>query len=157
MKAWPRVPQRTGLAAALAAWLLLVLTGVFAAAGRVFVEIGVTPAAVRRYYLGAPEAMVYAKEFPELMEGVHVHLFAIPLVYTMLWLVRALVIGPRDGDRLLAAVTYANIAGFVAAPLAIRYVSGALAPLLPLHALFLAVSAVLITWRPLRALLSGGG
>lgn len=137
--------------------LLFLLSGILVSVAHGIRKIGFLPEKVSAHYLGSDEAMVYPKELPELMESTHVHLFMIPMVFYILCHLFAQTTLSKGWKITVIVLTFANIAGALVTPYLIRFVSSGFAWLVPFHDAVFVLSALLLTFAPLRSLFQNMG
>lgn len=130
--------------------LLFLCGGIFLGVARAVSEIGLWPETIQSYYLGSEESMTYPKEFPELMETMHVHFFMIPVIYYILCYLFSQTGVPSKWKIVLTGLCFANIAGFLITPFMVRYLSPGFALMFPVHELLLIITAVLLTYYPIK-------
>ncbi len=140
----------TAVKIASACLILFLLAGLLSSVAHGIEKIGFSPRTVATYYLGSEEEMIYPKELSELKESTHVHIFMIPLIFYILCHLFAQTSLPTPWKVATILLTFANIAGFLAAPYLIRYLSPRLAVMLPLHEVIFLVCAGILTVVPLR-------
>lgn len=107
-------------------------------------RVGFTPAAIATYYRGGETEMSFPKQFWQLMEVSHFHLFSVPVVVLILaHLLSATPVSVRARVWLTSA-TYAGALLEIAGPWAVRYLAGGFAYLLLLGWVLLALGIVAI-------------
>lgn len=90
-------------------------------------RIGWTPHAIAVYYRGGESEMSFPKQFWQMVEVSHFHLFSIPVVVLILsHLVSSTQLSVR-ARIVLTVTTYLGVALELAAPWAVRYVAGGFA------------------------------
>ncbi len=135
--------------------LFFLCAGIFLGVARAISEIGLRPETIQSYYLGSEESMTYPKEFPELMETLHVHFFMIPVIYYILCYLFAQTGVPSRRKIVLIGLCFANIAGFLIAPFMVRYLSPGFAVMFPVHELLLIITALLLAYHPIKEVIRG--
>jgi hypothetical protein len=130
--------------------LLFLCAGIFLGVARAISEIGLRPETIQSYYLGSEESMTYPKEFPELMETLHVHFFMIPVIYYILCYFFAQTRVPSGWKIVLIGLCFTNIAGFLMAPFMVRYFSPGFAVMFPVHEFLLIITALLLTYYSIK-------
>ena len=91
---------------------------------------GFAPATIAAYYRGGESEMSFPKQFWQLMEVTHFHLFSVPVVLLVLsHLLSATPVGTRARVGLTVG-TFAGAALELAGPWAVRYLAGGFAYML---------------------------
>jgi hypothetical protein len=107
-------------------------------------RMGLSPSAIATYYRGGETEMSFPKQFWQLMEVSHFHLFSVPVVVLILaHLLYATPISVRARVWLTGG-TYLGAALEIAGPWAVRYVAGGFAWLLLAGWILLALGIVAI-------------
>jgi hypothetical protein len=88
---------------------------------------GLSPARIATYYRGAEGEMSFPKEFWQLAEVSHFHLFSVPVVILILSHLLGATAAPARTRIALTAATYAGALLEIGGPWAVRYVAGAFA------------------------------
>jgi hypothetical protein len=112
-----------------AGFLLLTAVGLATQAGFQAGRIGLSPAAIARYYRGGPagDTMAFPKPWGHLLEITHAHAFTMAVVFLVLGhLFLGTSLGPR-AKRVVVLVSFAGIAGDLAGPWLVRYVAAGFA------------------------------
>lgn len=133
-------------------FLLLVMIGMMTMAAFQLRAIGPTPSRIEAYYRGGDVGgeMRFEKSFRELVEVTHFHSFMMGIVYLVLaHLFIATPMAPKR-KRALIIIAFGGLSGDILAPWLIRYVSGALAPLLIVAWLAEWVGFLAFTLVPIR-------
>jgi hypothetical protein len=90
-------------------------------------RMGLSPSAIATYYRGGQTEMTFPKQFWQLMEVSHFHLFSVPVVVLILsHLLYATPVSTRARVS-LTAVTYLGAALEIGGPWAVRYLAGSFA------------------------------
>ncbi len=116
-------------------------------------KTGLTPEGIAHYYLGYEAAMQFPKEFHELLENTHFHIFIVPVVLLVLTHVFYMTTWSERSKLRVTSLAYGAALADLAAPWLVRY-GGAgfawwkLASTLTYHAalLFLVVVPFWETW-----------
>jgi hypothetical protein len=108
-------------------FLALALLGAASMGALSVARIGVTPAAIATYYRGGESEMSFPKQFWQLAEVIHFHLFSISVV--LLILSHLLAATPLPARARLGVIGATSAGAFLdlCAPWAVRYLSGAFA------------------------------
>src|SRR3954465_10024208 len=108
-------------------FLILTAPGVVSLAALSFGRMGVSPSAIATYYRGGETEMSFPKQFWQLMEVSHFHLFSVPVV--VLILAHLLFATPisRRARVWLTAATFLGAALEIAGPWAVRYLAASFA------------------------------
>jgi hypothetical protein len=138
-------------------FLVLMLPAAASLLALAFGRTGFAPTAIAAYYRGGQSEMSFPKQFWQLMEVTHFHLFSVPMVLLVLsHLLSATPVGTRARVGLTVG-TYAGAALEIAGPWAIRYVAGEFAYmllagwiLLGAGVLGMTVLSLVCTWAPER-------
>ncbi len=109
------------------AFLALTVLGAVSMGALSVGRIGITPGAIAVYYRGGENEMSFPKQFWQLAEVAHFHLFSISVV--LLILSHLLSATPVPARARLAVIGATTAGAFldIGAPWAVRYVSGAFA------------------------------
>ena len=108
-------------------FLALVVLGAVSMGALSVFRIGVTPAAIAAYYRGSESEMSFPKQFWQLAEVFHFHLFSISVVLLILSHLLAATPLPLRARLGIVGATSAGAFLDVCAPWAVRYLSGAFA------------------------------
>src|SRR4051812_16082476 len=111
-------------------FLILTAPGVVSLAALSFGRMGVSPSAIATYYRGGESEMSFPKQFWQMLEVSHFHLFSVPVVVLILaHLLYATPVSTR-AKVWLTVVTYAGAVLEIGCPWAVRYLSAGFAWLL---------------------------
>ncbi|MFL5400348.1 MAG: hypothetical protein ACJ79P_20825 [Myxococcales bacterium] len=125
-------------------FLILTAPGVVSLAALSFGRMGVSPSAIATYYRGGETEMSFPKQFWQMMEVSHFHLFSVPVVVLILaHLLYATPISVR-ARVWLTALTFLGALLEIGGPWAVRYVAGGFAVLLLAGWILLAVGIAAI-------------
>ncbi len=107
------------------AFLALTVLGAVSMAALSVGRIGITPGAIAVYYRGSESEMSFPRQFWQLAEVTHFHLFSISVV--LLVLSHLLSATPIPARARLGVIGVTSVGAFldICAPWAVRYVSGA--------------------------------
>lgn len=112
-----------------AGFLLLAAVGLATQAGFQVGRIGVSPAAIARYYRGGEtgDTMAFPKPWGHLLEVTHAHAFTMAVIFLVLGhLFLGTSLGPRT-KGVTVLLSFAGIAGDLAGPWLVRYVAAGFA------------------------------
>jgi hypothetical protein len=108
-----------------AGFLLLTALGLASQLGFAAGRIGMTPAAVARYYRGGESGhvMAFPKTWGQLLEVSHAHAFVMGVVFLILAHLFAATALPSRAKGAVLAVTFAGVLGDLAGPWLTRYLA----------------------------------
>lgn len=99
------------------------LLGIIITALWSYSKTGLTYIGVVRYYTGFEEKLIYPKEFQELAETTHFHLFSMPIIFLTLCHVLYLTSITDMTKRFLTFISFGGVILDIVSPWLIRYVA----------------------------------
>ncbi len=123
-----KAPLETRLA--YTGFLVLMVPGAASLVALSVGRVGFSPSGIATYYRGGQSEMSFPKQFWQLMEASHFHLFSVPVIVLIL---AHLLFATPISTRARVALTVATYLGAIleiAGPWAVRYLAGAFAYML---------------------------
>lgn len=108
-------------------FLALTVLGAASLGAMSIARVGFRPTAIAAYYRGGESEMSFPKQFSQLAEVTHFHLFSIPVVLLILSHLLSATPVPSRARLWIIGATFVGAVLDIGAPWAIRYVAGAFA------------------------------
>lgn len=129
-------------------FLATLLLGITITAVWSYSKTGLIYSGVVRYYTGFEERLIYPKEFQELAETTHFHLFSMPIIFLTLCHVLYLTSVSDMTKRLLTLISFSGVILDIISPWLIRYVAAPFALLILLGDIMMAAGIIFSTLIP---------
>ena len=132
------------------AFLLTMGVGYLAALANLYDKTEMTYQGIVKHYRGSEEELIYTKEFSELLEFSHVHLFSMPMMFLLLGGIFTLTSLREKLKRVVVVIPFAAMLLEIASAWLTRYVAAPFAGLMLLSGMLLGFSFLIMFFVPLH-------